>query len=249
MISKETLILNSIVFKDQMDQGISQADLVEEVASLGLRRFEVRREFLKDIDRELLLIKQAADKYAVALFYSVNEDFLVDGKVNSELTQLLDEAKVLSAPFVKMNTGSARDVSHESLDDLALHLQQSDIGIRLENNQDPDNATITNCQAVMALIAEANLPISFVFDTANWAFLDQDLNEAVRVFEPVTSYLHVKNYQLKEGQKEVASFFAGEIDLVEIYQQFHQLDYFALEYACPLEVLKADIECLFEVLV
>lgn len=246
MISKETLILNSIVFKDQMDQGISQADLVEVVASLGLRRFEVRREFLKDINRELPLIKQAADKYAVTLFYSVNENFLVDGKVNSELTQLLDEAKVLSAPFIKMNTGSARGVSQESLEDLALHLQQSDIGIRLENNQDPDNATIANCQAVMGLIAEANLPITFVFDTANWAFLDQDLSEAVKVFEPVTSYLHVKNYQLREERKEVTSFFDGEIDLVALYQQFHQLDYFALEYACPLEVLKADIEQLFE---
>lgn len=246
MISKETLILNSIVFKDQMDQGISQVDLVEVVASLGLRRFEVRREFLKDINRELPLIKQAADKYAVTLFYSVNENFLVDGKVNSELTQLLDEAKVLSAPFIKMNTGSARGVSQESLEDLALHLQQSDIGIRLENNQDPDNATIANCQAVMGLIAEANLPITFVFDTANWAFLDQDLSEAVKVFEPVTSYLHVKNYQLREERKEVTSFFDGEIDLVALYQQFHQLDYFALEYACPLEVLKADIEQLFE---
>ena len=47
-MNRQAIILNTIVFQEQLDQGLGQADLLEFVQALGLKRLEIRSEFLRD---------------------------------------------------------------------------------------------------------------------------------------------------------------------------------------------------------
>ncbi len=65
------------------------------------------------------------------------------------------------APFIKLNTGDASQISVASLAELAPSFQSS-VGLKLENNQDPLYASIKNCRLMMNKVSAADLPIAFV---------------------------------------------------------------------------------------
>lgn len=246
-MKRQDIILNSIVFKEALDKGIHQADLVARVADLGVRGLEIRREFLQDPKTDLAKIVAAGKRYNLPLFYSVNEDFLRDAQVNPDLPQLREEAELLGSPFVKLNTGDSRGVSVEQVAVLADQLAQGP-QVLLENNQTPGHASLANCQATMALVKAASLPIGFVFDTANWVFVGEDPYQARAALQEVTTYLHCKNYQVLEGQPQVSpSFYQGRLDLLDLIAPFDQATYFALEYPSTLEQLEADLLALEKV--
>ncbi len=58
-IKREELIINTIAFKEELDRGVKQEDLLESVKNLGISRVEIRREFLRDIDIELKTSEKA----------------------------------------------------------------------------------------------------------------------------------------------------------------------------------------------
>ncbi|EHI73338.1 AP endonuclease, family 2 [Streptococcus criceti] len=142
--------------------------MLANVYDLGLRRFEVRREFINDKRTELSGLKKKADIYGISLFYSINEDLFVNSKVNPLLPVLFEEARSLAAPFIKLNTGNSQGVTEQELKKLSA-FPLDEIDIRVENNQMPFHASLANCQQTMNMIRNVALPISFVFDTGNWA--------------------------------------------------------------------------------
>lgn len=240
-MKKEDLILNTIAFKEQMDAGVPQADLIKLANRLGVKRLEIRREFLRGISEELPRIREAADQYHFDLFYSVNEDFVLDGAVNPLLEQLLEEAQILEAPFIKLNTGDVGGVQDATFSSLNELIEKYGVGIRLENNQTPGHANVANCLKAMQLVETANLPITFVFDTANWVFVGDSVEKAVEQLAEFTTYLHCKNYQLLDGKPVLSGLFDGELDIITLKNQFPHLEYVALEYPCALTDLEKDI--------
>lgn len=233
------LILNSIVFKDDLDQGRSQSQLISKVIKLGIRNFEIRREFLTKGIAELQAIKKHADAHHIQLFYSINEDLIVDNQINPLLSEFIKEAVLLQAPFIKLNIGDASKISLQQLQSLKV----TPIGIRVENNQTLGHANIANCQHFMALCQQAKLPISFVFDTANWVFVNDTIAEAVAALSSVTTYLHCKNYHIVNQHPQVtSSLFEGHIDIPQLLAQFDNIEYYALEYPSNMATLNMDIE-------
>ena len=239
-MEKNDLIINTIVFKEQLDVGKSQLELLDLVSNLGLSKVEIRREFLKDPKVELSQIKRRADELGMTLFYSVNEDFVVGDAINPMMSQLREEAKIIAAPFVKMNTGDADSIDVSTLKEFKSELS-SGLGVMVENNQTPHNATLANCRLMMEKIKEADLPISFVFDTGNWAWLGEDPFVAERELKQYTRYLHLKNYDLMNGQASIRTLGEGRLDMLSFIKGFSDVKYIALEYPCPLEILKSDI--------
>nr|WP_282917177.1 AP endonuclease [Streptococcus canis] len=240
MFEQEKLIINSIVFKEALEAGISQSDLLDQVHSLGFKRFEVRREFLRDIPQELGLLKAKANQLGLALFYSVNEDLLVEGRLNPSLDALLQETQVLQAPFLKLNIGDASRLTSKTLSPIAGFLPAG-MQLLVENNQDPKGASLANCVRFLTLASQTGLPIHFVFDTANWAFVGESISQAVIQMSPFTTYLHCKNYQQHStGLKMSTSLLEGELDITSLIQQFPNAIYLALEYATSKEELLAD---------
>lgn len=127
-------------------------------------------------------------------------------------------------------------------------MKSQTIGIKVENNQDPKAATVENCQYFMTLVKELQIPISFVFDTANWAFINQDLYQAVNSLACDTTYLHCKNFLQVAGKPHLSkSLFEGEIDLTDLLKSFSNCEYLALEYPTELEVLKRDVQRLISI--
>ncbi|MCC9765376.1 AP endonuclease [Streptococcus agalactiae] len=247
-MKQEDIILNSIVFKKQLDKGFTQVQLIKLVKDLGFSRFEIRQELLQDPDRELPALKAEADFYDINLYYSANEDLIKGGKVNPYLNKGLKEASQLGAPFIKLNVGQTRNLSKEELEPLKEILKSQTIGIKVENNQDPKAATVENCQYFMTLVKELQIPISFVFDTANWAFINQDLYQAVNSLACDTTYLHCKNFLQVAGKPHLSkSLFEGEIDLTDLLKSFSNCEYLALEYPTELEVLKRDVQRLISI--
>lgn len=239
-MNRQAIILNTIVFQEQLEQGLGQADLLELVQTLGLKRLEIRSEFLRGGQEELRDIRRRADQLGIALFYSANVDFLQGDRVNPDLAKYCQEAEQLGAPFLKVNIGDAGAISRETLEKWWTSFS-SKMDIRLENNQDPLAARLTNCQRVMKLIHEASLPLSFIFDTANWVFVGDSPVEAAELLGPVTSYLHCKNVQKEGDALRVSSFFDGELDLASLLEAFPNVEYLALEYPASLQRVEADL--------
>lgn len=245
-MKKEDIIINTIVFKKDLDQGVQQLDLLEKVKDLGLERVEIRREFLQD-KQDLKAIKARADELGLSLFYSVNEDFLLADGVNPLVQEVCQEAEILNAPFVKLNIGDASQISPQELGSW-YQSQDLSVGIRLENNQTPLHASLANCRLMMDKVKEAGLPISFVFDTGNWAFLGEDNFEAAGLLGTETSYLHCKNYGKGQDGLEVRGLFAGDLDFSSLFPLFSQIDYLALEYPSSMQNLQEDIEKILKII-
>ncbi|MFS1663904.1 sugar phosphate isomerase/epimerase family protein [Streptococcus sp. zg-JUN1979] len=238
---KEDIILNTIVFKEALDKGIKQVDLLDSIKTLGLRRVEIRREFLGDITSDLLLLKAKADELDVELFYSINEDFVLDHKIHPNLQLFCQEAALIGAPFIKLNVGDASRISLSELEEWHKQLDTG-IGIRLENNQDPQFASISNCQLMMAKCQKANLPISFVFDTGNWAWVGENVFEALDALKDVSTYIHCKNYHKQEDEVMLTSLFAGDLDMLGLMNMFSDVEYIAFEYPASVDIIKKDLE-------
>lgn len=241
MLQRETIIINTIVFKDLLDKGVKQFDILERVHEMGLKKVEIRREFLDDVLSELKAIKQVAEKRDLELYYSINEDLFVDGQVNENLNQFLSELEILDAPFVKMNTGSCEGIEASTWKQLKEITAQSR-PIRVENNQHPQYAQLENCLKIMQEIVEHDIPISFVFDTANWVFVGDKVDDAVDAMSAYTSYLHCKNYTYQDEVLKLTTLFKGEIDIQELRKKFVDTVDFALEYPCTEEDLQSDIK-------
>lgn len=239
-MNRQAIILNTIVFQEQLEQGLGQADLLEFVQALGLKRLEIRSEFLRDGQEELRDIRRRADELGLALFYSANVDFLQGDRVNPDLAKYCQEAEQLGAPFLKVNIGDAGAISREVLEKWWTSFSPK-MDIRLENNQDPLAARLTNCQRVMKLIHEADLPLSFIFDTANWVFVGDSPVEAAELLASVTTYLHCKNVKQEGETLQASSFFDGELDLVSLIKAFPNLEYLALEYPASLQQVETDL--------
>lgn len=240
-MEKRELIINTIVFKEDLDAGKPQLDLLERLHDLGFQRVEIRREFLREPVDELHALRERADALGLALFYSVSEDFATDGALHSDLDKFRDEALILGAPFVKLNVGDSKALSLSTLSPLKALLKEGP-GLALENNQDPTKATVANACQMMSLIEEAQLPIPFVFDTGNWYWLGESTSQAAAKLAPVTNYLHCKNYGREAGDIVFTGLFDGEVDMVDLLSQFAHVSYLALEYPCSEEQLSKDVE-------
>lgn len=235
------LVLNTIVFKEKLDRGILQEELLQDVKDLGINYMEVRREFVKDSLQELSAIAAKAKTLGISLLYSINEDFVVNGKPNEHLATYIAEAQCLDACVLKMNTGDATGLAVDDLKALTP-LFETSLQISVENNQTPHHATIANIKTFLALTDQAGLPIRFVFDTGNWHWVGETTQEALTVFKTATHYLHMKNFQTTEAGLSTTGLFEGELDIVSVAKSFDHLDYYAFEYPCSEETLKQDIE-------
>lgn len=238
---REKLVLNTIVFKEKLEQGVLQEQLLKEVKALGVNHMEVRREFLKDIDIELSAILTTAKEMGISLLYSINEDFVVNGKPNPNLKTFIAEACRLEAKVLKLNTGDAEHVSVEELKALAP-LFEAPLQISVENNQTPNHATIANIRTFLDKAADAGLPIRFVFDTGNWYWVGENAPDAFKAFQAETHYLHMKNYERTANGLATTGLFGGALDIVSLATSFGALDYYAFEYPCSYELLAKDIE-------
>ncbi|GAD17041.1 hypothetical protein FD05_GL001835 [Lentilactobacillus otakiensis DSM 19908 = JCM 15040] len=234
-------ILNTIAFKDQLDEGVSQADLVSKAKNSGFNFVEIRNEFLDGSTAELEKIKQAADSVAIGVYYSVNDPLIKKGQVNPDIDRYISEMKALGSSHLKMNVGNVDNISSTFADDLKAKISANgEFEFNVENNQTLEESELENIVAFFKLVDKSKLPIGFCFDTANWYWTESEPNTAAEQLASVTKYLHLKNKSGTGNSKSATSLDKGEIDIKSLISKFNVNEY-GFEYAAPSAEIEHDL--------
>lgn len=242
-----TYVLNTIAFKDQLEAGRSQAELVKQVKKLGFDAIEIRNEFLTGDEQELIAIAKQATDLNLETYYSVNDNLVEGTALNHFFEQYLHEMRLLNATHLKMNIGKIDNLNFSVfVKRLSMFLDGS-FELDLENNQTLADSSLQSTKAFFNLISQSELKqIHYCFDIANWYWLDVSPEVAADALAPLTTYLHLKNAKDIDGGLTVVSLEEGKLDWRKLVAQFDEIDSFGLEYAGDTTTVATDLQRLKE---
>lgn len=205
-MKKEQLVFNFLIFAEKIEKGASQAELFPEIAALGFQKIEVRREYFKDLEKEMPAVKQAAKANGIELFYSVPDEVYVDGKINPQLIGYLVEAEQMGIEHIKWNIGDFNgELNQEALEELLAH----GIAINIENDQTQTSGTILAISTFMKAVQKADLNIGYVYDLGNWRFVGEDELEAAAELKGYVRYIHMKDVAYVNEKPQAAGLDHG----------------------------------------
>lgn len=232
------LVLNFLVFADRVANGELQSELLPDIVDLGFSQVEIRREYFRNIQEEIPVIQKEAKRLHLTLFYSVPDEVYVDGQINPNLSQYLDEAKKMGVTHVKWNIGDFNGDLHE--DELSTLLDYG-IGISIENDQTQTSGTIKAITTFMKAINKTDLDLGYVYDLGNWRFVGEDEIEAAKRLKEYVRYIHVKDVRYEKQKPQATSLDHGEIDWRKALQMLPQEVPVAIEYPTTLnaEIIEA----------
>ncbi len=99
-----TYVLNTIAFKKDLDNGVSQSRLVEKVKQLGFDAIEIRNEFLNGSKNERLAIAKETQKLGLEVFYSVNDVLVTGDHLNNKALDYVTDMKISMLIFQPSKT-------------------------------------------------------------------------------------------------------------------------------------------------
>ncbi|KRO15563.1 sugar phosphate isomerase/epimerase family protein [Lacticaseibacillus saniviri] len=186
------LAANLLLLADEWQAGKSQAELIPELIDLGFNTIEVRREYFRDIDKEMPQIAQLVKEHNLTLYYSVPDDVFVDGQVNQDLQTYLDEGKQMGIKKIKWNIGDFANFD-EDLTDALNPLVSQGIEVNIENDQTQISGRLEPVQDFLDAVQTANVDLGYVYDLGNWPFVGEDPLKAAKALAPYVRYIHVKD--------------------------------------------------------
>lgn len=211
-MDKSNIVLNTLVFDKQHNDGESQLKMLQRVVDFGISQAEVRREFFSNPVQEAPAIGDFVTKHSLKLFYSVPEKiFTDDGTLNPELPNYFSEAKTMGVSSLKMNIGNFSAFAGNLKDALSPYAD-SGIEFNVENDQSVANGSSKNILKFLNAVQAQSIDIKFVFDLGNWRFVDEDELEVAKILSDFTRYIHVKNDVLGKEKPDVVALDQGVID-------------------------------------
>ena len=184
-----TIGINTLVYKEKLDAGESQAALLSDIQSHDVQVAEIRREY---VNGDLSEISRRADELGLELYYSVPEPIACGFAVNPDLETYLTEASILGATHVKFNIGTlGAGASSESVQNA---VSKFDGTVTIENDQTPENGTLASTVGAAA----AGIT-GYTMDLGNWYWQNEDPEAALAVLDPSMSVLHLKNVTVDEN--------------------------------------------------
>ncbi len=236
-MNKNLLVINTLVFLEQMKEGVKQACLFKDIYDLGIRNIEVRREFIKDFEKELEAIKEASKKYQMTLFYSVPENLYEDQTIQLEKIEgYFKEAERMGCNNIKMNIGDYGAVNKKDVLELSKLCDTYKINLRVENDQTKENGTIYKIKEFITSYQNAGGKIGVTFDIGNWLWQEEDpMDNALSLKEYVT-YIHLKDVE-KGNPPRAVLLGEGDIDYQSILKILRKDIPIALEYPCGQEAV------------
>ncbi|MGO2083044.1 sugar phosphate isomerase/epimerase family protein [Vagococcus sp.] len=203
------LVLNFLVFEEDIKQGILQQELLKRAKGLGFSKVELRREYFKDISQEISVIKEIAKTEKIELFYSVPDEIFIEGKLNPKLKAYLKEAEEMGVSHIKWNIG---DFTTESSVDELGDLITKNIEINVENDQTKTSGTSQAISDFMKVINKKGLDIGYVYDLGNWRFVGEDELMAAKKLKEFVRYIHLKDVAYEAEQPKAACLDQGSLD-------------------------------------
>ncbi|WP_125589028.1 sugar phosphate isomerase/epimerase family protein [Companilactobacillus jidongensis] len=226
-----SLILNTLIFAKDVENGSDQVSLLDRVSNLGSIGVEVRREYFTDIEKELPKVAQKAKADELKVYYSVPDVlFEKDGSLNPKIKQYFAEGKIMGIKKIKFNIGNFDKFTG----DLKAALGQfptNEIEMNVENDQTQVSGSVPSLLSFLKAVNEVGLDIGYVYDLGNWAFTDQDAIDSAKSLAPYTKYIHLKNVintngnlstsdDLNKGMydwKKILKYLPNDVDLALEY--------------------------------
>lgn len=236
---KKNLVLNFLVFEEKVKKGVDQSDLIVEASRLGFEKVELRREYFRNLEKEIPIIKEVAERENIELFYSVPDEVFVNKKVNSNLKEYLQEARQMGVKHIKWNIGDfTPGISLEQLRELTA---TTSIEINIENDQTQTSGIISAIKKFMEAVQKENIPIGYVYDLGNWRFVGESEIEAAKILKDFVRFIHVKDVAYLDGKPQAAGLDHGVVDWREILNILPTNCPIAIEYptSSNQEILEA----------
>lgn len=229
-MDKEKLVINTLVFLDDLKEGIPQSIIIDKINDIGINNVEVRREFIKDFNKEILDIREKASRYNINLFYSVPELLFKEGKLRrKEIEDYFTEAYNMGCHYVKMNIGEVSELSMEDTKIIEELCKRYSIKLTIENDQTNKNGRCEKIQKFLIRNRELGGNISFTFDVGNWIFQEENPIKNAEVLKNFVTYVHLKNV---DNNRKNTLLDEGILDLKKILEILPKDLPMAIEYPC-----------------
>ncbi|HBF74782.1 MAG TPA: sugar phosphate isomerase [Lactobacillus sp.] len=244
-MNKNNIVLNTLVFDEEHNEGVKQTEMLSQVAGFGIKNAEVRREYFTDPMAAAPAIGKTVKKLGLKLFYSVPKTiFTDDGELNPDLPLYFEEASKMGVSSLKMNIGHFDKFTGDLHTALARY-SDSDIEFNVENDQGQLNGSTQNILKFLNASKNENIDIKFVFDLGNWRFVGEKENDAAKSLKPFVRYIHVKNDIVDEQSKcQVVALDQGIINWKATLKLLPNNLPVALEYPATDDEIKAGINLL-----
>lgn len=204
--------INLLVFKNDLDNGISQKKILSEIENLGVSIAEIRREYLKNSNEELIEINKLAQKLNLEIYYSVPEKIACEKRVNSNIKVYFEEAKQMGSTHIKFNIGDLENLDIYEIKKLKDIINSFDMKITIENDQTPENGTLKSVINAVDIIDNNLIPIGYTFDLGNWYWQNEDPKNAFDLLNSKITVFHLKNIDFSNVNPTTILLSEGEIN-------------------------------------
>ncbi len=246
-----TVILNTWIFEKEIKRGVTQLELVDRIKKLGADGIEVRREYFKNFNEEIVQVGERAKELGLIVNYSVPDVvFTEDGKINEKLLGYFNEGEILGISKIKFNTGSFNKFNGNLKEELSK-FPLNEIQMNVENDQTILSGTVEPIKTFLNAVHNAGyINVGYVYDLGNWAFTHGDAVASADALYDVTDYIHLKNTIVDGGELSTSDDLdEGIYDWRNILNHLPHDVSFALEYPMDTEkqieqqiqLLKAEI--------
>lgn len=239
-MDSKKLVINTLVFIDDLKSGITQSTIIDKIKELGIKNVEVRREFIKDFNKEIIDIKEKSNKYKINLFYSVPEWIFKENKLRyKEIEGYFIEANKMNCKNVKLNIGEVEELLIEDVNRIENLCNRYNIKATIENDQTFENGRAEKIYKFLKRNRELGGSISFTFDVGNWIFQNEDPSINAEILNEFVTYIHLKNVDENRGNTLIDK---GILNLKNILDKLPKDVPMALEYPCKsMDEIKLEI--------
>lgn len=240
-MDNEKLVINTLVFIDDLKSGVPQSIIIDKVQELGIKNVEVRREFIKDFTREIVDIKEKTNKYKINLFYSIPEWIFKENKLrDKEIEGYFIEANKMNCENVKLNIGEVNELLIEDVNKIEELCKKYNINLTIENDQTFENGRAEKIYKFLKRNRELGGSISFTFDVGNWIFQNEDSIINAEILNEFVTYIHLKNVDENRGNTLIDK---GILNLKNILDKLPKDLPMAIEYPCySIDELRLEID-------
>lgn len=249
-MKKDNIVINTLAFLNDLNNGVKQAKLIRDIHFLGITKAEVRREFIKDFDKELEEIRKVSEELNIELFYSVPRCLYMNNDLNiSEIEECFKEANKMGCRNVKLNIGEYKSITRENVYVINSLCDKYSIKLTVENDQTEENGRSEKMKVFLETAKEFYIKISCTFDVGNWLWQNEDPTENANKLKPYVTYIHIKDVYIKD-KPQAAFLDKGIIPWRNILGIFDKSIPVAIEYPCDPDAmtrLKEEISKLQEV--
>lgn len=244
-MDKRVLVINTLVFLEQQKAGTIQSEMLNVINQLGIKKAEIRREFIKDMNSELIDINKKSLDLNMELFYSVPDVLYKDGELQYEIIETyFKEAFTMGCSNVKMNIGKYDVVTLDDVNRINKLCDKYSINLKVENDQSEEDGKVLKIKTFVEDYKQLGGNISVTFDTGNWIWQNEDPIENARQLKEYVTYIHLKDVKGNEKPKTVL-LNDGDIAWKSILDILPKDVPLALEYPCGKDAakqLEAELE-------